>query len=137
MTEAEQKILDYQKRHMTLTIVVGVIVLLGLGIYIFEKFYGSSAKVMFSDDKTLRAQVDSMVIHDRQRDSLYSHLQVIHTQDSMRIDDIEEQIDGTTSMINNINNVYNQKRGQLSAAPIDTRIKFLSDHLPKGISTGR
>lgn len=103
-----------------------IILVLGIGIYIFEGFYGPSTY-----DKELMARIDSMATHDRQRDTLYNHMQAIHTQDSIRIDDIEEQLDGTNVMINNINNAYNQKRVQLSSSTLDDKLRFLSGHLPQ------
>ena len=131
MTPLEQQISDIQKSHKTLTIVIIIVVILGVGIYIFEKFYGHSASIMFSDDKALRTQIDSMIVHDRHRDTLYNQLQVIHTRDSMRIDDIQDQLDGTNAMIDKINNIYDKKRTQLTNSSLDDKLQFLSGHLPK------
>ncbi len=82
-------------------------------------------------DNGLRATIDSMKVHDQQRDSLYSHLQTIHTQDSMRIDDIQDQLDGTNAMIDKINNIYDKKRNQLANSSLDDKLRFLSGHLPQ------
>ena|ERR1035437_2254234 len=127
-TDIQQQVQAYETTHKrTMYIIIGIVVLL-VGILVFRHFYGPSTKVMFADDKGVKSLMDSMRVHDK---VIYQ----LHTQDSIQIANLQDQLDAIPDMINKINKYYDQKRTKLATGTIDTRIQFLSGHLPKSGTT--
>jgi len=115
------------------SIVVVILVVIAIA-FLYRK---SLQPILFHDDNKLVTAIDSMREHDNQRDILYRQLQQLHTQDSIQIATIQDQLDDTQEMIDKINNRYAKQRTQLDNSPVDTRLQFLSNHLPKGSGSGR
>ncbi len=131
MIDIQEKIQDLERSHKSQFryLIIGIILL--ILILIFIHFYGPGSKVIFTDDKGYKASVDSMRIHDKQRSAEILQLQQIHAQDSILISDIQDQLDNTQTMIDNINRKYAKERNNLDNSSANIRLQFLSNHLPK------
>lgn len=115
------------------SILVVILVVIAIA-FLYRKSFPA---IMLHEDNRWVTALDSMKAHDKQRDIQYRQLQQLHTQDSIQIATIQDQLDDTQEMIDKINNRYAKQRTQLDNSPVDTRVQFLSDHLPKGTGSGR
>lgn len=122
---------NYEQSHKNQFKWFLVIVIISILVIVFLHFYGAGSKVMFSDDKTTKALMDSIRIHDKQSAIIFQQLSVIHQQDSIRIDNLEDDLSSTQLMINKLNSKYAKERTDLANSSVDNRLRFFSGHLPQ------
>lgn len=118
------QIQQYEQAHKkTMYIIIGIIVLL-LAILIFRWFYGNNSISIKQDKNAVQLAIDSL----RQEGKLLHNMRI---SDSIRISDIQHQIDDTQDQLDNINKRYATQRTKLANSTIDTRLNFFTGHLPK------
>jgi len=75
-----------------------------IAVLLFMKFYGHDTTIPV--DKEVRVRQDSLDARDRRRGIEDVHLQQIHTQDSIDIADLQDQLDNQQQVIDKINARY-------------------------------
>lgn len=109
-------------------LVIWVIIILLLIILVFVVWLNAQ-KVHTAADIHVQALTDSMRVHDRQRDSMYTNLQNRVTQDSIRYSSLQQQVSNVPNMIAAINKRYDDKRTILNNSTPDEQFGFFSDWL--------
>lgn len=124
MNDLQTQISTYQKAHQTATrafIAIGCLLIL---ILVYFHFYGHTPIQIKQDRSAVEIALDSL----RQEGKLLHDMRI---SDSIRISDIQDQVDQTQDQLDNINKRYATQRTTLDHSSINTRVQFLSNHLPK------
>lgn len=125
MSEVKDIITQQVTSHKWITISIFALIT----VLLFLKFYGHDTTVPI--DKEVRAKQDTLDSRDRRRGIEMLHLQQLHTSDSTQIVSLQDQLDHTQDVIDEINARYNKIRTQLNNSTVDNRVQFLSRHLPQ------
>lgn len=127
---------DIENRlQKTIPWLIGTVVIIIIVLVILH-FWTPSGQVIVQDKTDLKAVIDTMQSHDRQREQQMLLLQKGRVTDSIHLSDIQDQLDDTQDQLDKLNKHYAQQRTTLDHSTLDTRLQFLSGHLPQG-STGR
>lgn len=86
-------------------------------------------------DNQVKAQLDSLKVHEQQRTIQYQALQ--KQQDSVltRVGILEEDLSSTQESLNQITDKYDKIRKQLTGSTVNNRLDFFSKHLPTTSTT--
>lgn len=125
MSEIKDTIQQQVSSHKWLTISIFALI----AVLLFLKFYGHDTTKV--DDREVRARQDTLDVRDRRRGIEMLQLQQLHTSDSIQIAGLQQQLDHTQDIIDEINTRYNKIRTQLNSSTVDNRVQFLSRHLPQ------
>ncbi len=82
-------------------------------------------------DNRLQLIIDSMRVHDHQRDSIVQVLRIQYTQDSFRITSIQRQLSEVPAMINSIKRTYDKKRVYIDTVSDADLGRFFSEWTTK------
>lgn len=84
-----------------------------------------------SSTVTLEQLVDSMKVHDENKNKQLRILQIGKSKDSMRINILQKKLSSIPDSLNKIKNIYAAKRNYINTLSIDSQINFMSTWLSK------
>lgn len=127
--------IDILKRDHKIAFWVIVSLLIICVLLVFKMFYGHKDIKAEVTKEQIKILTDSIQAQDKisaQRDKIY---QEQRTRDSIRIDEIEDYVDGLPESVNKINKRYNDKRITVTNMPLNERVSFFASWLPQADTT--
>jgi hypothetical protein len=127
--ETTTHLVTQQDQRYKRTIFLLILLCLAFVVTVIKHLYDNVPVQNEIVEKALSDMRDSLIVHDRVRDSLLYELNSRYKQDSVRISDIRKEVSDIPKTIKSINNSYNEKRNYINSLPVDGQISYMSKWL--------
>jgi len=119
-----QTLVNTHKSTVRWIIVTMIVVIL---LLLFRLFYGHEDPIIIRDDQKVHNIMDSLQIWTKQQKDVQEHEQKKYLQDSLRLYNIQLQVNKVPGMLQAINNKYNEKLHTIDTMSADGQFDLFSE----------